>query len=128
MYFLCPQTSLTQLQKGHQGDHLDDERTFLINIHNYILYFLSPQTSLTQLQKAIKGFVVMSEELEMVYHSFLNKHVPELWAAAAYPSLKCLASWVTDLVYRCCFINDWIVHGLPKSFWLSGFFFPQGKS
>ena len=51
MYFLHPQTSLTQLQKGHQGDHLDDERTFLINIHNYILYFLYPQTSMTQLQK-----------------------------------------------------------------------------
>ncbi len=23
-------------------------------------------------------------------------------------------------------LQHWIVHGLPKSFWLSGFFFPQG--
>jgi len=82
--------------------------------------------SLDQLQKAIKGLVVMSEELETVYNAFLNNQVPELWASAAYPSLKPLGSWVRDLVLRCAFINNWIQHGLPKSFWLSGFFFPQG--
>lgn len=33
------------------------------------------KTSLTQLQKAIKGLVVMSLELDMVYTSFLNNMV-----------------------------------------------------
>ncbi|XP_055899393.1 dynein axonemal heavy chain 6-like isoform X2 [Biomphalaria glabrata] len=84
------------------------------------------KTSLEQLKKAIKGFVVMSEELENVYNAFLNNHVPELWARNAYPSLKSLASWVKDLIMRCCFIDNWINNGPPKSFWLSGFFFPQG--
>ncbi|CAD5112359.1 DgyrCDS1592 [Dimorphilus gyrociliatus] len=84
------------------------------------------RTSLTELQKAIKGLVVMSEELERVYTSFLNNQVPSLWANAAYPSLKPLASWVKDLVLRCDFIANWISRGPPKSFWLSGFFFPQG--
>ena len=87
---------------------------------------VSLQSSLQQLQKAIKGFVVMSEELEMIYTSFLNNQVPQLWAAAAYPSLKPLASWVTDLVLRCEFVLHWIKYGRPKSFWISGFFFPQG--
>ena len=68
----------------------------------------------------------MSEELEMVYNAFLNNQVPDLWANAAYPSLKTLASWVKDLILRCDFIHNWMVHGLPKSYWLSGFFFPQG--
>nr|KAI8726418.1 dynein heavy chain 6; axonemal [Biomphalaria glabrata] len=84
------------------------------------------KTSLEQLKKAIKGFVVMSEELENVYNAFLNNHVPELWARNAYPLLKSLASWVKDLIMRCCFIDNWINNGPPKSFWLSGFFFPQG--
>ena len=68
----------------------------------------------------------MSEELEMVYTSFLNNTVPSLWANAAYPSLKPLGSWVADLVLRCAFIYDWICVGQPKSYWMSGFFFPQG--
>ncbi|BFZ25685.1 hypothetical protein BsWGS_28724 [Bradybaena similaris] len=84
------------------------------------------KNSLEQLQKAIKGFVVMSEDLERIYNAFLNNQVPSQWANAAYPSLKSLGSWVKDLVLRCSFINNWIVHGQPKSYWLSGFFFPQG--
>lgn len=82
--------------------------------------------SLKELQKAIKGLVVMSLELDLVYNSFINNQVPEMWANAAYPSLKPLASWIHDLVLRIDFIKNWMVHGPPKSFWLSGFFFPQG--
>ncbi|XP_077994098.1 dynein axonemal heavy chain 6-like [Glandiceps talaboti] len=84
------------------------------------------KSSLNTIKKAIKGLVVMSEELERVYTSFLNNQVPDLWAKAAYPSLKPLAGWVKDLVLRVGFINHWITHGAPKSFWLSGFYFPQG--
>eukprot|EP00112_Aurelia_sp_Birch-Aquarium-sp1_P012490 Seg2627.4 transcript_id=Seg2627.4/GoldUCD/mRNA.D3Y31 product="Dynein heavy chain 6 axonemal" protein_id=Seg2627.4/GoldUCD/D3Y31 len=84
------------------------------------------KTSLRQLQKAIKGLVVMSLQLDNVYMSFLNNEVPKLWENAAYPSLKPLASWVKDLVLRINFIEKWIIHGVPKSFWISGFFFPQG--
>ena len=34
------------------------------------------QNSLEQLKKAIKGFVVMSEELDKVFSAFLNNQVP----------------------------------------------------
>ncbi|XP_053317654.1 dynein axonemal heavy chain 6 [Spea bombifrons] len=84
------------------------------------------KTSLETLNKAIAGFVVMSEEMEKIYKSFLNNQVPSLWADAAYPSLKPLGSWVKDLVLRTAFVDAWIRIGQPKSFWISGFFFPQG--
>ncbi|XP_075463117.1 dynein axonemal heavy chain 6 isoform X2 [Ascaphus truei] len=84
------------------------------------------KVSLETLNKAIAGFVVMSEEMERIYKSFLNNQVPSLWAGAAYPSLKPLGSWVKDLVLRTAFIDAWIRRGQPKSFWISGFFFPQG--
>ncbi|XP_037621211.1 dynein heavy chain 6, axonemal [Sebastes umbrosus] len=82
--------------------------------------------SLITLQKAIAGLVVMSEEMDRIYTSFLNNQVPTHWANSAYPSLKPLASWVRDLTLRTSFIQTWITDGPPKSFWISGFFFPQG--
>ena len=51
--------------------------------------------------------------------------VPEQWAAKGYPSLKPLSSWTMDLMERHQFINAWIEKGLPKVYWISGFFFPQ---
>lgn len=69
----------------------------------------------------------MSDQLEMVYNAFLNNSVPMMWENVAYPSLKPLGSWVTDLTFRTSFIGNWIKHGQPKSYWMSGFFFPQGN-
>jgi dynein heavy chain len=84
------------------------------------------KSSLAAIQKAIKGEVVMSSELDKMYTSLLNNRVPEMWARVAYPSLKPLASWVADLHQRIAFMQEWLINGPPNSFWLSGFFFPQG--
>ncbi|VDK32997.1 unnamed protein product [Dibothriocephalus latus] len=94
---------------------------------NSLTTVLTQEVSLEQLQKAVKGFVVMSEQLEMIYFSFLLNSVPEHWENSAYPSLKPLSGWVKDLILRCEFIRTWMISGQPKSFWLSGFFFPQGE-
>uniref|UniRef100_A0A3B5A0X7 Dynein heavy chain C-terminal domain-containing protein n=1 Tax=Stegastes partitus TaxID=144197 RepID=A0A3B5A0X7_9TELE len=82
--------------------------------------------SLITLQKAIAGLVVVSEEMDRIYTSFLNNQVPTHWENSTYPSLKPLASWVRDLNLRTAFIQTWITRGQPKSFWISGFFSPQG--
>lgn len=82
--------------------------------------------TLVELQKAIKGLVVMSSELEQVYTTLLNNQVPALWERVGYPSLKPLGSWVKDYHQRVVFIRKWLTEGAPSSFWLPGFFFPQG--
>ncbi|XP_061839882.1 dynein axonemal heavy chain 6 isoform X2 [Nerophis lumbriciformis] len=84
------------------------------------------RVSLITLQKAIGGLVVMSEEMDMIYTSFVNNQVPSHWSNCSYPSLKSLAGWVKDLNLRIYFVESWITRGHPKSFWISGFFFPQG--
>ena len=33
--------------------------------------------------------------------------------------------WQEDLIRRCVFVDDWVQNGLPATFWVSGFFFPQ---
>ena len=58
--------------------------------------------------------------------SFNFVQVPELWARVAYPSLKPLGSWVRDYQERITFMRSWLTTGLPKTFWLPGFFSPQG--
>ena len=81
--------------------------------------------SLEAIPLAVKGLVVMSKELEEVTKAMFANTVPNMWAEKAYPSLKPLASWVTDLVQRLQMIEQWYELGHPKTFWISGFFFPQ---
>ena len=82
-------------------------------------------SSIVEMIKALMGLVVMSESLEKMCNSMFINQVPQLWNSKAYPSLKPLSSWVTDLVQRCEFIQKWVSNGLPNIYWISGFFFPQ---
>ncbi|XP_053575219.1 dynein axonemal heavy chain 3-like [Bombina bombina] len=81
--------------------------------------------SLQDLKKAISGLSVMSNELDDLFKSMIVGKVPAMWSAKSYPSLKPLASYITDLLQRLNFFKDWIQKGTPKVFWISGFFFTQ---
>jgi dynein heavy chain len=83
-------------------------------------------SSLTDLQKAIKGLIVMTQELDKMYTSFLTNKVPGLWSKVGFASLKSLGSWVKDLIYRIEFMRKWLRNGQPSAFALPVFFFPQG--
>ena len=50
----------------------------------------------------------MSIVLEKMFDSFILKRVPENWEKVAYPSLKPLGAWVTDLALRVEFFRLWV--------------------
>lgn len=84
------------------------------------------RSSLKDLKKGIQGLVVMTLELEMIFHCIFDGRVPKSWEKA-YPSLKPLAAWTRDLVLRLKQLSKWAetAHA-PTIFWLSGFTFPTG--
>lgn len=43
-----------------------------------------------------------------------------MWASKGHLSLKPLGSWISDLIDRITFLNNWIEKGTPDVFWLSG--------
>jgi dynein heavy chain, axonemal len=83
-------------------------------------------SSLREVQKALKGLVVLSADLEKMGNDMFDQKVPAGWTAKAYPSLKPLGPWTKDVLLRLGFLQNWIDTGTPSSFWISGFFFPQG--
>jgi dynein heavy chain, axonemal len=91
---------------------------------NYLIEVMI--ASLRELKRAIKGEVVMSGELEVMYNCFVFQKVPPAWENAGYPCLKPLPSWIEDFFQRIDFMGKWLTKGPRPSYWLSGFFFPQG--
>lgn len=81
--------------------------------------------SLINLAKAIKGLVVMSEDLENVFRALLVNVVPAMWAKRSFLSIKALPAYIVDFQRRIDFIQHWAENGAPRSYWISGFFFPQ---
>ncbi|KAH0513658.1 Dynein heavy chain 14, axonemal [Microtus ochrogaster] len=88
-------------------------------IHCVLITFLSQEIerfnkllsvihkSLKDLQLAIKGEIILTQDLEEIYDSFLRVKVPKLWQKNAYRSCKPLSFWVSDLIQRVNFFNTW---------------------
>ncbi|CAM9286047.1 unnamed protein product [Ectocarpus sp. 6 AP-2014] len=84
------------------------------------------RTTVEQLVLAVKGEILMSSELDMVYSQFLVNQVPVEWRRRGFASLKPLGSWMKDLRWRVRFFELWLERGNPYAFSLPAFFFPQG--
>ena len=64
-------------------------------------------------------------EIEALKASILSNSIPERWKKASYQSRKPLLSYVADIQLRLKMLDEWIAHGKPNVFWISGFFFTQ---
>ncbi|XP_072503821.1 dynein axonemal heavy chain 14 [Notamacropus eugenii] len=63
--------------------------------------------SLKELQGAVRGETTMNQKLEEIYECLINNKVPDLWQRTSYDTGKLLSAWVTFLLQRLAFINNW---------------------
>lgn len=89
------------------------------------------QSTLQQLQLAIKGEIVMSEELATTLTAVYDAKVPQTWVFTVAGDefswiLPTLGLWFSSLLRRDEQLRSWLNNGRPNSYWLPGFFNPQG--
>lgn len=81
--------------------------------------------TLNQLQEAIAGKMVYTQELKRIAREVSNFSVPFEWLLLSYPTMKGIVAYLMDLRERVTWMKKWIEEGIPKSFWLAAFFYPQ---
>jgi len=86
---------------------------------------------LRQIKLAIKGDVVLTNELQAAMGDIFDARVPHPWQFTPggdefswlYPTLP---SWFKSLQERDEQNRGWLEGDVPKSYWIAGFFNPQG--
>ncbi|TEB19592.1 Dynein heavy chain family protein, partial [Perkinsus sp. BL_2016] len=82
--------------------------------------------SLTELEMGLSGALNITDQMEQLIQSLSSNKVYSNWERLAYPSLKPLASWMSDLALRATQLLEWTTNlQAPKSVWISGLFNPM---
>jgi len=80
---------------------------------------------------AIDGQIIMTPEILESIDSIYDAKVPSVWlydpsGAEISWLLPTLGNWFGSLIERNKQLNDWMKSSRPQTFWLTGFFNPQG--
>ena len=61
------------------------------------------------------------------FEALFGARIPKDWLKKSWEAAT-LGSWFAGLLARHDQLAKWLLHGRPKSFWLTGFFNPQVRS
>lgn len=81
--------------------------------------------TLRSLQLAIAGAIALNDDLAAVMDALYCARAPLKWVKIGWEAAT-LGSWWQVLLGRHSQLSKWLHHGRPHSFWLGGFFNPQG--
>lgn len=81
--------------------------------------------TLRDLLLAIEGTIIMSENLRDALDNIYDALVPRMWIKCSWAS-STIGFWYTELLERNMQFRSWCFTGRPPSFWMTGFFNPQG--
>ncbi|XP_061653536.1 dynein axonemal heavy chain 8-like isoform X1 [Phyllopteryx taeniolatus] len=83
------------------------------------------RSTLLDLKLAIEGTIIMSETLRDALDNIFDARVPNLWRKLSWESTT-IGFWFTELLDRNRQFYSWVFSRRPKTFWMTGFFNPQG--
>ncbi len=89
-----------------------------------ILIRLTRKT-LVELKLAIDGTIIMSPTLQDALNNLHDGRVPTAWSKYSWHAAT-LGLWFTELLMRYEQLFNWLTVERPKSFWIAGFYNPQG--
>ena len=79
-----------------------------------------------ELDLGLKGDLTISDSMEVLMDALFLDRVPADWEKKAYPSLRTLGPWVTDVLERAAQLTNWVGElVIPKVTWFPAFFNPQ---
>jgi dynein heavy chain len=81
--------------------------------------------TLLELKLAIDGTIIMSPALQDALNNLHDGRVPRAWNKISWHAAT-LGLWFTELTGRHEQLFNWLTVDRPKSFWLAGFYNPQG--
>ncbi|XP_058810344.1 dynein axonemal heavy chain 8 [Phymastichus coffea] len=83
------------------------------------------RSTLKNLLLAIEGVIIMSEQLRDAFDNIYDARIPQFWKSKSWESTT-LGFWFTELIERNQQFSSWLYDGRPTTFWMTGFFNPQG--
>ena len=83
--------------------------------------------SLKELSRGFAGELTMSSAMEKLENSLYLGRVAPAWEKLAWPSMRSLDLWISDLLKRFKQLNEWCgnPNEIPKVTWLSGLIIPE---
>lgn len=83
------------------------------------------RNSLLHLRLAIDGSIVMSDVLRQTLDCIYLSRIPPFWTKISWES-STLGFWLDELLKKDEQYRNWSSGGKPNTFWITGFFNPQG--
>jgi hypothetical protein len=103
------------------------QNVFLMECERMNVLLTEIVRSLLELDLGFKGDLTMSEAMEVLQDCLFMERVPPSWEKLAYPTMRSLPLWLTNLQQRHAQLSNWVGNTaeIPMVTWLSGLFNPQ---
>merc|ERR1719262_1682790 len=111
--------SMMELDERTQDERSPYTSVFLQECERMNMLIFEMKRSLAELDLGLKGDLSISEPMEMLMNSLYDDKVPANWHARAWPFLRPLASWLSDVLQRYRQLEAWTADlATPKVTWL----------